>query len=165
MRIDGRCHCGQITFEADAEVGIVGLCHCSDCQTLTGSARRASILVPARSFVLRGETPTVYVKTADSGNRRGHAFCPTRARRSTRRRSRTRPRIPCASGPSPSGTSSGRRAAGCSLAQFCASTDVSTVRGAAICFALDWNNDEPLGPGLDCKLQLAQGQRQCVPAR
>ena len=164
MRVDGRCHCGAITFEAEVDPESTGICHCTDCQALTGTAFRVTVKAPAESFVLRGK-PTVYVKTADSGNRRGHAFCPTRARRSTRRRSRTRPRIPCASGPSPSGTSSGRRAAGCSLAQFCASTDVSTVRGAAICFALDWNNDEPLGPGLDCKLQLAQGQRQCVPAR
>jgi hypothetical protein len=76
MRIHGRCHCGKISFEAEVEPGTVRLCHCGDCQVLAGSAFRANITAPAASFVLRGD-PTVYVKTADSGNRRAHAFCPT----------------------------------------------------------------------------------------
>jgi hypothetical protein len=77
MRIDGQCHCGKLTFQAEAEVGTVGLCHCSDCHVLTGSAFRANVQVPAASFVPRGEALAVYVKTADSGNRRAHAFCAT----------------------------------------------------------------------------------------
>jgi hypothetical protein len=77
MRINGRCHCGKITFEAEVEAGTARLCHCSDCQTMTGSAFRANIQAPAASFVLRGDQPTIYVKTADSGNRRAHAFCAT----------------------------------------------------------------------------------------
>ena len=73
----GSCHCGKITFEAEVEAGTVRLCHCSDCQMLTGSAFRANIQAEAASFVLRGDPPTVYVKTAESGNRRAHAFCAT----------------------------------------------------------------------------------------
>jgi hypothetical protein len=49
---------------------------CTDCQALTGTAFRVTVKVPAERFVLRGK-PTVYVKTADSGRRRAHAFCPT----------------------------------------------------------------------------------------
>jgi hypothetical protein len=75
MRVDGSCHCGKITFEAEVEPGAVVLCHCTDCQKLTGSAYRAIIRALADSFVLRG-APTTYVKTADSGNQRAHAFCP-----------------------------------------------------------------------------------------
>ena len=72
----GRCHCGAISYEAIVDPAAVGLCHCTDCQTLTGSAFRAILSAPAASFrLLRGE-PRIYVKTADSGRRRRHAFCP-----------------------------------------------------------------------------------------
>ena len=76
MKVEGRCHCGRIRYEAVVDPATVGLCHCTDCQTLSGSPYRASIPAPAESFVLRSGTPKVYVKTADSGTRRAQAFCP-----------------------------------------------------------------------------------------
>ncbi len=75
MKIDGRCHCGRITFEAEVDPATVTICHCTDCQMLTGSAFRANIPTAAADFVLRSGTPKSYVKTAESGNRRRHAFC------------------------------------------------------------------------------------------
>ncbi|SRR5258708_2563202 len=75
MKIDGHCHCGQITFEAEVDPNAVLICHCTDCQTLTGSAYRAVISAPAAHFVLRTGLPKSYVKTAESGNKRRHAFC------------------------------------------------------------------------------------------
>jgi hypothetical protein len=48
---------------------------CTDCQRLTGSAFRANISAPAAQFVLRTGAPKSYVKTAESGNKRRHAFC------------------------------------------------------------------------------------------
>src|ERR1700722_17570528 len=75
MKIDGRCHCGGISFEAEADPGAVTVGHCTDCQRLTGSAFRANVRVPAPSFVLRGRPPKSYIKTAESGNKRRHAFC------------------------------------------------------------------------------------------
>lgn len=74
MKIDGRCHCGRITFEAEVDPASLSICHCTDCQMLTGSAFRANVQTPAAAFVLRGE-PASYVKVAESGNRRRHAFC------------------------------------------------------------------------------------------
>ena len=74
MKIDGSCHCGRISFEAEVDPATVGICHCSDCQKLTGSAFRANVPAPAATFVLKGQ-PRVYIKTADSGNKRAHAFC------------------------------------------------------------------------------------------
>ena len=74
MKIDGRCHCGAITFEAEVDPDAVTICHCTDCQMLTGSAYRANIAAPAETFVIRG-TPVSYIKTAESGNKRRHAFC------------------------------------------------------------------------------------------
>ena len=75
MRVTGSCHCGSIAYEGEAEPGTVGVCHCADCQKLTGSAYRANVSVPAASFRLLRGTPKVYVKTADSGAKRAHAFC------------------------------------------------------------------------------------------
>ena len=75
MKIDGRCHCGGISFEAEADPGAVTVCHCTDCRRLTGSAFRANVRVPVASFVLRGGPPKSYIKTAESGNKRRHAFC------------------------------------------------------------------------------------------
>jgi hypothetical protein len=75
LKVDGHCHCGAISFEADVTPGTIGVCHCTDCQRLTGSAFRAVIPAPAETFVLRGR-PTEYIKTAESGTKRRHAFCP-----------------------------------------------------------------------------------------
>jgi hypothetical protein len=75
MKIDGRCHCGQITYEAEVDPNAMLICHCTDCQTLTGSAFRAVVTAPAAHFVLRTGMPKSYVKTAESGNKRRHAFC------------------------------------------------------------------------------------------
>ena len=76
MKVDGSCLCGYVTFEAEVDPGTVELCHCTDCQTMSGSAFR--IVVPALegTFRLLGGTPSIYVKTAESGNRRDQAFCP-----------------------------------------------------------------------------------------
>ena len=75
MKVQGRCHCGSIAYEAEIDPARVSACHCTDCQMLTGSAFRVSVPAPAESFRLTG-TPKTYVKVADSGNRRIHAFCP-----------------------------------------------------------------------------------------
>ena len=76
MKVDGQCHCGVIAFEAEVDPNGVSLCHCTDCQAISGSAFRANIQAPAATFrLLRGE-PRSYIKTtADSGNKRRHAFC------------------------------------------------------------------------------------------
>jgi hypothetical protein len=77
MKIEGSCHCGYITFEADADPEKTTLCHCTDCQTSTGTAFRTNIPVPGNSFRMLSGEPTIYVKTsADSGNPRAQAFCP-----------------------------------------------------------------------------------------
>jgi len=55
--------------------GARGICSCTDCQVLTGSAFRVSVPALAPAFRLLTGTPKVYVKTADSGARRRHSFC------------------------------------------------------------------------------------------
>ena len=76
MKIEGACHCGTITYEAVVDPDKVAICHCSDCQTLSGSAFRTVVPAPKETFTLRTGQPKIYVKTAESGTKRAHAFCP-----------------------------------------------------------------------------------------
>ena len=76
MNVEGRCHCGEITYEAVVDPRGAGICHCTDCQMLTGSAYRVTVPAARDAFVLRTGQPKIYVKTAESGARRAHAFCP-----------------------------------------------------------------------------------------
>jgi hypothetical protein len=76
MHVNGRCHCGHISFTAEVDATQVRVCHCTDCQTLTGTAFRTNVPSLPGTFTLTGGTPKIYIKTAESGNQRAHAFCP-----------------------------------------------------------------------------------------
>jgi hypothetical protein len=75
MKIDGGCHCGAIAYEAEIDPEMVSICHCTDCQTLSGTAFRVVIFAPEEKFHLTRGAPKAYVKIAESGNRRVQAFC------------------------------------------------------------------------------------------
>ncbi len=76
MKIDGGCHCGAITYEAEIDPASVLICHCTDCQRISGSPYRVGVQAPAATFKLLSGTPKTYLKTtADSGRRRVQAFC------------------------------------------------------------------------------------------
>lgn len=77
MRVDGSCHCGAIRFEAEIDPEATCICHCTDCQALSGSAFRTVAFAPEHTFKLLSGKPKIYVKTtADSGNKREQTFCP-----------------------------------------------------------------------------------------
>lgn len=75
MHIDGACHCGAISFTAEIDPSRVMVCHCTDCQVLSGAPFRAVVEAPFATFVVRGQ-PKTYIKIAQSGNRRAQVFCP-----------------------------------------------------------------------------------------
>ena len=76
MRIDGACHCGEITYRAEIDANEVEICHCTDCQTLSGSAYRTVAPAMEGTFeLLTGELKR-YVKTGENGAPRVQAFCP-----------------------------------------------------------------------------------------
>ena len=72
MKIDGRCHCGYITFEAviesDKTLQLYGLP-----DILRLCIPRARLHAEDGFRLLSGE-PKIYVKTADSGNSRPQAL-------------------------------------------------------------------------------------------
>ena len=75
MKVDGSCHCGNVEFEADV-TGEAIVCHCTDCQTLSGSPFRVTVPAPTSSFALRGGKLQTYKKVAASGAPRIQTFCP-----------------------------------------------------------------------------------------
>jgi hypothetical protein len=75
MKVDGACSCGAIRIEAEVDPEKAQICHCTDCQTATGTAFRVSIPVPGGSLRVSGQ-PAIYIKTtAESGKPRVQAFC------------------------------------------------------------------------------------------
>ena len=76
MKIDGSCLCGYIRYEAEVDPDEVSVCHCTDCQTLSGSAFRVGVPTPEENFRLLSGQPKTYVKTAESGAKRAQVFCP-----------------------------------------------------------------------------------------
>ena len=75
MEVDGSCHCGSVTYEAEINPDHVVICHCTDCQTFSSAPYRVSVFgVPSENFRLKG-APKTYVKTGGSGRKVLVAFC------------------------------------------------------------------------------------------
>ena len=74
MHIDGACHCGLISFAAEIDPMGVTVCHCVDCQVLSGAPFRTLVAAPIGQFKLTGE-PKRYA-VVQSGKQMAQAFCP-----------------------------------------------------------------------------------------
>jgi hypothetical protein len=75
MNIDGRCHCGRVTYRAEIDPARVSICHCTDCQMLTGSPYRVTVICSEEQIRMTGQAPKIYAKTGDNGQRRYQHFC------------------------------------------------------------------------------------------
>ncbi len=75
MKVEGQCHCGSIVYEADVEPGRIVICNCADCQMQSGSVFRMNIPAAAEAFRILKGAPKKYLKVAESGTERIHAFC------------------------------------------------------------------------------------------
>ena len=75
MRVDGRCHCGRITYQAEINPDHVVICHCTDCQIFSSAPYRVSVFgVASENFRLQG-APRTYAKIGGSGGKVHVAFC------------------------------------------------------------------------------------------
>ncbi len=72
----GRCLCGAIHYQCEAEPVIAGHCQCTDCRRSSGTGHCSHIGVPKDAVTITGEA-ALYESAADSGNLVGRAFCPT----------------------------------------------------------------------------------------
>ena len=75
IHIDGACLCGRVSYQAEVDPDRVVICHCTDCQTISGAPYRVNVPVLAELIRLTGE-PKTYRKRGDSGDEVTTAFCP-----------------------------------------------------------------------------------------
>ncbi len=77
MLIDGGCHCGNLRYTAEIDPARVVICHCTDCQTMSGSAFSIIAFTVEDGLTLTRGTIKTYLKTsAESGRPREQGFCP-----------------------------------------------------------------------------------------
>jgi hypothetical protein len=76
MKINGGCHCGNIKYTAEIDPQKVILCHCSDCQQMSGAAFRGVLPSTDTTFSMTGNIKDYIKETADSGMPRAQGFCP-----------------------------------------------------------------------------------------
>ncbi len=76
MKIDGNCLCGHVTYEAEIDPERVIICHCTDCQTHSGTAYGVVAGIVDEKFRLLSGALKTYEKIADSGTVRALTFCP-----------------------------------------------------------------------------------------
>ncbi|MEO8751615.1 MAG: GFA family protein [Casimicrobiaceae bacterium] len=75
MNVHGACHCGAVAYEATVDPDRVVICHCTDCQNLTGTAYRVTVPTRVDDFRLQQGVPKIYFKVGGSGRRRAQTFC------------------------------------------------------------------------------------------
>lgn len=76
MHVTGRCSCGYVQYEAEVNEGVVGICHCTSCQSNSGSAYRSFTHGDEESFKLVSGKLSNYEHVADSRSKRLRPFCP-----------------------------------------------------------------------------------------
>lgn len=76
MFIEGNCHCQRVKFRSEIIPDEVEICHCKDCQSLSGSAFHTIVPAKVGTFELLSGELKKYVKIADNGASRIQSFCP-----------------------------------------------------------------------------------------
>ena len=67
----GRCLCGSVRFETDAQLDNVVHCHCSQCRRQTGT-HVAATRVPRQSLTIHGDENLTWFRSSEDAQR---AFC------------------------------------------------------------------------------------------
>ena len=76
LPLSGGCNCGAVRYEITGAPLTLYTCHCTTCQTQTGSAFAMSLRVrPGDLRIIKGE-PRSYSLVADSGRAKALVFCP-----------------------------------------------------------------------------------------
>lgn len=85
----GGCECGAVRYRVTTEPASIYACHCTICQTQSGSAFGMAMRIPLSSFeLLSGELKT-FGRVSDTGQTFTNSFCPECGTRIHHRRDRT----------------------------------------------------------------------------
>lgn len=74
--ITRKCFCGEIHYTIEANILKSGICHCYDCQRLTGGTAWPFIVVPYESLAVQGKTKE-FTRPGASGKPVHVSFCGT----------------------------------------------------------------------------------------
>lgn len=71
----GSCLCGAVSYEVTAEPILFYACHCTDCQTSTGSAFVLALRVPAGGAAITCGSAKGFVRPRSDGRRKNIIRC------------------------------------------------------------------------------------------
>ncbi|MDA0997590.1 MAG: GFA family protein [Proteobacteria bacterium] len=72
----GGCECGAVRYRVLSTPAVVYACHCTICQTQSGSAFAMAMRIPFESFEMTRGTMKSFQRKADSGQTFTNSFCP-----------------------------------------------------------------------------------------
>ena len=72
----GKCLCGACSYEIEGDPIIVAICHCTDCQRLTGAGHSTGAMFAESGIRIFGG-PASYVLRSEAGNTVTRLFCKT----------------------------------------------------------------------------------------
>lgn len=74
-KVSGGCLCGAVRYECNAEPLGTAICHCTQCQNVSGSAFSVNVVVPAPSLTWQGQSLASYADKGESGKPLSRKFC------------------------------------------------------------------------------------------
>lgn len=73
-KLTGQCLCGDVKFEANGDIAMMGNCHCTDCQQVSGSPFGTLVFMNESAVEISGALKTFDHKV-ESGNTLSKQFC------------------------------------------------------------------------------------------
>lgn len=75
MKLTGGCYCGKIRYETEGEPVLRGLCHCRECQYISGGAANVALGMLLSGFRYTEGEPKVFERADLEAPVKRH-FCP-----------------------------------------------------------------------------------------
>ena len=66
QKISGKCLCGLIQYESDAEPVFTIVCHCTDCQRQTGTVFSMTMGIPKQSLVFKNASLILHCRARNA---------------------------------------------------------------------------------------------------